>query len=262
MKKENYNFEDLIKIVEKLRSKDGCPWDKAQTHKSLKKYLIEESYETLEAIDLENDYKIKEELGDVLLQIILHSQIAKEESRFNVNEVIDGISKKMISRHTHVFGDAIATTEEQVLINWNKIKNKEKGLDKVKHILEDIPKTLPSLMKSYEIQDKASKVGFDFEKKQDAFGKVKEEIEEFLQASNQKEKDKMEQEMGDILFSLVNACRFLKIDPEIALQRTNQKFINRFEFIEKECESKNMDIKTMKLEELDRIWEEAKNEIG
>ncbi len=262
MIKEKYNFDDLNKIVDKLRSDDGCPWDKEQTHKSLKKCLIEESYETLEAIDLEDDKKIKEELGDVLLQVIMHSQIGKEENRFDINDVIDTISKKMISRHTHIFGDDVANTSEEVLVNWNKIKNKEKGLDKVTHVLNDIPKTLPSLMKSYEIQDKVSKIGFDFENKDDVVKKIKEEVEEFLQVIENSDIDEKENEMGDILFSLVNMCRFLKIDPEIALQRTNLKFINRFVFMERVSDEKGLDMKQMKLDDLDKLWEEAKNEIG
>ena len=262
MIKEKYNFDDLNKIVEKLRSDNGCPWDKEQTHKSLKKCLIEESYETLEAIDLEDDKKIKEELGDVLLQIIMHSQIGKEENRFDINDVIDTISKKMINRHTHIFGDDVANTSEEVLVNWNKIKNEEKGLDKVTHILNDIPKTLPSLMKSFEIQDKVSKIGFDFENKEDVVDKIKEEVDEFLQAIKSSDMDEKEKEMGDILFSLVNMCRFLKIDPEIALQRTNLKFINRFEFMEKASDKKGLNMIKMNLDDLDKMWEEAKNEIG
>jgi len=262
MKKEYYNFNDLIEIVAYLRSENGCPWDKVQTHKTLKKYLIEESYETLEAIDLENDDKLKEELGDVLLQIMLHSQIGVEDESFNVYDVINGIAKKMVDRHTHVFGNDIANTPEEVLVNWNKVKNKEKGFKKISHILDDIPKTLPSLMKSYEIQNKAAKVGFDWEDKQGAFDKTREEIEEFIEASDNMDQDEKESEMGDILFSLVNVCRFANIDAEVALQRTNNKFVNRFKYMEKYFAKKNIDMNDLTLEQLDIIWEEAKHEIG
>jgi len=262
MKKEYYNFNDLIEIVAYLRSENGCPWDKVQTHKSLKKYLIEESYETLEAIDLENDDKLKEELGDVLLQIMLHSQIGVEDKSFNIHDVIHGIAKKMVNRHTHVFGNDVANTPEEVLVNWNKVKNKEKGLKKISHILDDIPKTLPSLMKSYEIQNKAAKVGFDWEDKQGAFDKTREEIEEFIKASDNMDQDEKESEMGDILFSLVNVCRFANIDAEVALQRTNNKFINRFKYMETYFANKNINMSDLTLEQLDVIWEEAKNEIG
>ncbi|MBN2852099.1 MAG: nucleoside triphosphate pyrophosphohydrolase [Clostridia bacterium] len=262
MKKDRYDFYDLLKIIEKLRSDDGCPWDREQTHQSLKKYMIEESYEALEAIDLQNDSKLKEELGDVLLQIVLHSQIAKEENSFDINDVIHVVSEKMVYRHAHVFGDVIANTPEEVLISWNKLKNKEKGFEKASHILEDVPKNLPGLMRSSQLQDKASKVGFDWDDKSGAVLKVREEIEELLETIDTMNKDEQESEMGDVLFSLVNVCRFLKIDPETAITRTNNKFIKRFELMEDICLKRNLQMELMTLDQLDEIWEEAKHEIG
>ncbi len=262
MEKKTYNFADFEKIIEQLRSENGCPWDKEQTHQTLKNHLVEESYEAIEAVDLNDMTKLREELGDVLLLIMLHSQIAKEEGAFTIDDVVDVVSKKMISRHAHVFGDVIANSKEEALQSWNDIKNKEKGLKKGIHVLEDIPTTLPGLMRSYEIQDKAAKVGFDWDSSDGPFDKTREEIEEFLEAVKEMDQDKKESEMGDILFSLVNVCRFMDIDPEIAVQRTNRKFIQRFEYMENKCEKRNLSLKEMKLNEMDKIWEEAKDEIG
>lgn len=258
MKKEKYTFQDLTELMEKLRSDDGCPWDREQTHESLKRYMVEETYEALEAIEDGDDASIKEELGDVLLQVVFHSQIAKEEDRFDSSDVIDGICRKIIERHTHVFGDDIAEDPEAVLKNWDKIKNKSKGLNTHTEKIKKIPKTYPALLRSLKIQEKAAKAGFDWDKVGGAIDKTMEEIEEFMVACREHDKKAMRSEMGDLFFSLVNVCRFLEIEPEITLNETSDKFIKRFAFIEDECRKADLVMEDMSLAELDAYWDKAK----
>ena len=259
---KKYSYNDLLDIMEKLRSENGCPWDKVQTHESLKKYLIEETYEVLEAIDLNDKDKLCEELGDLLLQVVFHAQIAKEKEVFSMEEIVDGISKKMVSRHRHVFGDKIANTPDDVIDIWEKEKKKEKGLTNTTQALKDIPKNLPALMRSYKVQKKAAQVGFDWDNIKDAFEKVEEEINELKNAISNEDRINIEEEVGDILFAIVNVSRFLKVQPEIALTGSTEKFINRFEYIETKALATKKNLEDMTLEEMDSLWDEAKKGEG
>lgn len=258
MKKEKYTFDDLLGLMTKLRGENGCPWDREQTHESLKRYMVEETYEALEAIEDGDDAGIKEELGDVLLQVVFHSEIAREEGRFDSGDVVDGICRKIIERHTHVFGDDIAEDPESVLINWDKIKNKSKGLNSHTEKIKKIPKTYPALLRSLKIQEKAAKAGFDWDKAEGAIEKTMEEIEEFMKACRDRDQKAIKSEMGDLFFSLVNVCRFLDIEPEITLNETSDKFIRRFSYIEESCVAAGLDIEEMTLAELDAYWDKAK----
>jgi tetrapyrrole methylase family protein/MazG family protein len=258
MLKDKYDFSDLIEIMKLLRSKEGCPWDREQTHDSLKKYLIEETYEVLEAIDLKDREKLKEELGDLLLQIVFHAQIAAEDEVFDINDVISGICRKMVLRHTHVFGNAKADTPEQVVDNWEEIKKKEKGLKSQASVLKDVPKNLPSLMRSYKVQQKAAQVGFDWDNIKDVLNKVDEEIQELKDVYKSKNVERITDELGDVFFALVNLARFLKIQPELALTGTVQKFISRFEYIEQMSIKSGKKLEEMSLAEMDKLWNEAK----
>ncbi len=251
-------FKKLVEIMEKLRSENGCPWDRVQTHDSLKRYLLEETYELIEAIE-NKDYKgIKEELGDLLLQIIFHSKIAKDEGRFNIEDVIETISKKMISRHPHVFGDADFKTPEEVLSQWDDRKKEEGKLSK--SILEGIPLSMPALLRAYKIQSRVAKVGFDWPSINGVLEKLEEEMRELKEAIKSGQSEKIEEELGDVLFSIVNIARFLKVDPEAALRKTNRKFEKRFKKIEEILKEKGKSPKDMSLQEMDLIWEEIKKE--
>lgn len=258
MKKENYTFDDLKEIMEKLRSPEGCPWDREQTHVSLKRHMLEETYEALEAIEVNDDSMMKEELGDVLLQIVFHGQIAKEEGRFDADDIVDGICRKLIERHTHVFGEDIAEDPEAVLRNWDKIKNKSKGLKSHTEKINAIPKTFPALLRSLKVQEKAAKAGFDWNEIDGAIEKTMEEIGEFTEACKKKDITAVRSEMGDLLFSLVNVCRFMEIEPEITLQETTDRFIRRFSYIEENVINSGAKMEEMTLEELDVYWDNAK----
>lgn len=262
MKKEKYTFNDLLEIMERLRGEDGCPWDREQTHESLKKYLIEETYEVLDAIESKNSDDILEELGDVLLQVIFHSQIGKEEGTFTIDDVIDSICNKMISRHVHVFGDTKVDTADEVLEVWEKVKKKEKGNKTQTETMIKIPKGMPALLRSYKVQEKASQVGFDWDSVDGAFDKVEEEIKEFKYEYMLQKSERIRSEMGDILFSLVNVCRFLKIQPELVLAQTTEKFIKRFDYVEKTANKQGRELKEMSLEQMDKLWDEAKIIMG
>lgn len=261
MLKDKYTLEDLIDIMKLLRSEKGCPWDREQTHDSLKRYLIEETYEVLEAIDLKDKKKTCEELGDLLLQIVFHSQIASESGDYSIEDVITGISKKMIERHTHVFGEAKADTPDEVVSNWEDIKKKEKGLSNHTDVLKDVPSNLPALMRSYKVQQKASLVGFDWDNPEDVFLKVNEEIDELKDVYKSKDVARINEEMGDVLFSIVNLSRFLKVQPELALTGTINKFIKRFEFMENECKKEGKNLNEMSLDQMDVYWNKAKTNI-
>lgn len=255
--KDKYSFEDLLNIIEVLRSENGCPWDKVQTHETLKEAMLEEAYEVVEAIDKKDTKNLCEELGDVLLQVIFHCQIEKESKQFDITDVIDGISKKMIHRHPHIFADAKAENEQEVLHNWEEIKKKEKAFQTQTEVLRAIPDALPALIKASKVQKKASDLKFDFETVSDALQKVKEEIKELEMELNE-ENGNIEEEFGDILFSMVNISRFLKINPEFALTKSMKKFINRFEYVEKSALLKGKKLSELSPEQLDIIWEEAK----
>lgn len=256
--KDKYDFNELIDIMALLRSRNGCPWDREQTHESLKRYLIEETYEVLEVIDKKDDKKLCDELGDLLLQVIFHAQIAKENGAFDMNDVITGICRKLVSRHTHVFEEVSADTSEKVLENWEMIKKKEKGLTDQTGVLKDVPSNLPALMRSFKVQQKAAQVGFDWDNIEDVIKKVDEEIQELKDAYKSKNVERITDEMGDALFALVNLARFLKVQPELALTGTTNKFIKRFEYIEQESLKKGKNMTDMDLVEMDELWNEAK----
>jgi tetrapyrrole methylase family protein/MazG family protein len=250
-------FIELVKIIKKLREPDGCPWDKEQDLYSLKEYLIEETYELIDALDNKNIENIKEELGDILLHVIFHANIAEEDDLFTLKDVIETIKDKMIRRHPHVFGDTKADTTEEVLKNWDIIKSDEK--QERKSVFDSIPTGLPPIQKSFEIQKKASKVGFDWKCTEDCLKKVEEEFSEFKEAMIQNDKEKMEHELGDMLFSLINISRFLEVNPDQSLRKANIRFMNRFKFIEEELSKSNKSIEEASLEEMDELWEKAKD---
>ncbi|MCT4620706.1 MAG: nucleoside triphosphate pyrophosphohydrolase [Marinisporobacter sp.] len=253
-----YTMNDLLKIMERLRGENGCPWDIEQTHDSLKPYVIEEAYEVLEALEEGDMSLLQEELGDLLLQVVFHSQIASEFGDFDIKDVIAGISKKLIMRHPHVFAELHVDGTGEVLKNWEEIKRKEKNEKTYTESLKRIPKSLPALMKSYKVQEKAAKVGFDWDYVEDAIEKVKEELKELLEVYNTEEHDKITEELGDLIFAVVNVARFLKVDPELALNGTINKFIDRFEFIEKTATKNGKRLEEMSLNEMDELWNMAK----
>ncbi len=254
------HFEELIKIVEKLRGPEGCPWDKEQTRESLKPFLIEELYELLDALDENNSEGIKEELGDMLFQIVLHCQLSKEQGLFDINDVIENITRKMIRRHPHVFGSKNFKTPNEVMTWWEEHKKKE-GKSK-ESVIEGIPKTLPALLKAQKIQRKASRVGFDWEKIEDIFKKLDEEINEFKCALDKKNQKEIEDELGDIFFVLVRISNFVGVNPEDALRKTTGKFIQRFRHIEIKASEQGKKLSDMTLEEMDALWEEAKKIVN
>lgn len=262
MLKEKYSFSDLIDIMAHLRSAGGCPWDREQNHDSLKRYLIEETYEVLEAIDSKNTGGMAEELGDLLLQIVFHAQIGREEGTFDINDVIDGICRKMVLRHAHVFGDDRADTADEVVDKWEAIKKREKGQRTQTSVLKGVPSNLPSLMRSYKVQQKASQVGFDWDNVEDVITKVDEEIQELKDVYKSKNVERITDEMGDVFFALVNLSRFLDVQPELALTGTVNKFIKRFEYIERESAKAGRKLEDMSLKEMDELWEKAKIHIS
>lgn len=249
-------LERLVKIMEELREPYGCPWDREQTRESLKPFLLEEAYELLEALDEQDPEKIKEELGDLLFQIIFHCQLTKEKGEFDINNVIDNIAKKMVSRHPHVFGETPLKTSEEVLGHWEEYKRMEDK--KRESIIEGVPKTLPSLLRAQRLQAKASRVGFDWERVEDVFKKLDEELQEFKKAIDKKAPREIEDELGDIFFVLVRISQFIGVNPEEALRKTISKFIHRFRHIEMKAREYGKRLSEMTLEEMDAFWEEAK----
>ena len=258
VEKSEYKFDDLVEIVKILRSPEGCPWDREQTHKSVRADFIEETYEVIEAIDTDDLDLLKEELGDVLLQVALHSEMESEKDTFNINDVCDGICKKLIIRHPHVFGNVNAETTDQVLKNWDAIKMQTKSQQTQTQAMESVSKALPSLMRSSKVQKKAAKVGFDWEKPEDALDKLMEECEELKAAIQNGDKENQIEELGDVLFSAVNVARLLKIDSEHALYDACDKFISRFSKVEALANERNIDMKNASLSELDSLWDEVK----
>lgn len=255
-------FSKLRQVIAELRGPDGCPWDKKQTHESLKKYLIEEAYELIDSIDEEDDEGMVGELGDVLLQVMLHSQIGEDEGMFTIDDVIGGITAKMIRRHPHVFGDVEVNGEEDVLVNWQKIKENEKGSEtKVpQSILDGIEKSLPNLLRAEEYQKRAAKVGFDWDEVSEAWKKVREEVQE-LEAeilSPNRDVERIKSELGDLFFALVNISRYYDIQAEEAVYKANQKFHRRFTYIEECIQRADKKFEDYTLEELDSYWDEAK----
>jgi len=252
------DFQDLLDIIETLRNPGGCPWDREQTHESLKSALLEECYEVIDAIENEDEDALIEELGDVLLQVVFHASIGKEDGYFDIMDVIGGISNKMINRHPHVFGNEEANTSEQVLVNWDEIKKEEKGIKTLTEEMQNIAKSLPAATRAYKVQKKAKKVGFDWDDVNCAMDKVKEELNEIKEVYNCEDKSIIEGEVGDLLFACINVARFLEVDGELALDKTIKKFIKRFSYIENEAIKNNKNLRDMTLEEMDKLWEEAK----
>lgn len=250
------SFRKLLDIMAALRAENGCPWDREQTHKSLKPFLVEEAYEVLEAIDEGDPSKIKEELGDLLFQIVFHAQLGKERGGFDMDGIIEGISRKMVTRHPHVFGGAQCATSEEVRTQWDERKKEEGKLRE--SLLEGVPKELPSLLRAHRLQARAARVGFDWNRVEDVLGKLEEELGEFRKALESKDKAEIEEELGDILFTLVNISRFVKVSPEDALRKTIHKFISRFRYIEMKAAEAGKSLHEMTLEEMDALWEEAK----
>ena len=259
-------FARLHEIVGILRSPGGCPWDQEQTHESIRKNLIEETYEVIETIDEDDPEHMQEELGDLLLQVMLHSQMEEEVGTFNVFDVIQGLNDKLIFRHPHVFGQNKAEDAEAALANWEQMKAEEKRRKGQKpeqtSALDGIPRDLPALMKAYKLQKKASKVGFDWDQINDVFLKIEEELSELREAVEQGlDPEEQVAELGDLLFAATNAARFLHADPEEALSRTNRKFVKRFRFIEEQLKAKGKTVEDSSLEEMDAIWQQAKNQV-
>ncbi|MGQ9855300.1 MAG: nucleoside triphosphate pyrophosphohydrolase [Fervidobacterium sp.] len=244
-------FERLVEIMATLRGENGCDWDKAQTHETLKPYLIEEAYEVLNAIDLNDDEELKEELGDVLLQVVFHSQIASERGAFTIKDVIDTLNDKLVRRHPHVFGDA----QGYSYARWEEIKAKEKG-EKRRTSIGDVNHALPGLSLARRVQENAAGVGFDWTRIEDVWDKVIEEIKELREAKNQEE---IEEEFGDLLFAIVNLARFMNVDPESAIRKATEKFILRFEKMEKMIENDGKKLEDMTLEEMDSYWNSIKS---
>lgn len=248
------SFNHLLDIMDELR--DKCPWDREQTMESLRTLTIEETYELADAILDENLTDICEELGDILLHIVFYAKIGQEKGKFTMKEVIDGINQKLVYRHPHIFGDVVVENAREVEQNWEKIKLTEQ---QGKTVLGGIPNSLPAMIKAYRIQDKARGVGFDWDRREQVWDKVKEEIAELMEeVETQESEDRVEAEFGDVLFSLINAARLYQINPENALERTNLKFIHRFNYLENETLKKGINLKNMSLEEMDKYWNEAK----
>jgi len=251
-----YTFEDLKDIMKKLRGEGGCPWDAEQTHQSIKDCLIEEAYETAEAIDSGIDAKMYDELGDVLLQVVFHAEIASEEGRFDIDDITNAICTKLIRRHPHVFADGDAKTSAEVLDKWDEIKKIEKGEESTADTLMSVSPYLPALTYAKKVQKKASKVGFDWDSWAEPLEKVSEETEELKCAL--KDGTNIEEELGDLLFSAVNVSRFAGVDPEEALRKTTAKFINRFKAVETMAKQAGKNLEDMSLQEMDKLWDIAK----
>ena len=245
-------FQNFVDIVRKLRKE--CPWDREQTHESIRYALIEEAYEVVEAIDEGNLQNLRQELGDLLLHVVFHTSIAEEKQEFTIEEVIRGIQEKLIRRHPHVFGDVHVSSSKEVKENWEKIKLAE-GRNSV---VDGVPRELPALMRALRIQDKASKVGFDWEQREDVWKKVQEELRELHREAASGDQERIEEEFGDLLFAIVNYARFLHVNPEYSLRCTADKFIERFHYIETKLKEQGKDITKTTLEEMDKLWEEAK----
>lgn len=256
--KDKYSFDDLVSIMTILRRPGGCPWDIEQTHKSIRRNLIEETYEAIEAIDTDDPVLLCEELGDVLLQVVFHAQIEEDNGGFSIGDVCDGICKKLIVRHPHVFGDVKADTSDKVLENWDNIKMMTKAQSTQTEAMDSVSHSLPSLIRADKVQHKAHKIGFDFEDIDGAMDKLREEISELEDAVKENEQTRIADELGDVLFSVVNVSRFAKIDAEKALGDATDKFISRFSKVERLASERGLDVKTASLSELDELWNEIK----
>ena len=256
LSKDRYYFDDLVYIMSRLRSKGGCPWDIEQTHESIRANFIEETYEAIDAIDRKDMPALREELGDVLMQVVFHARMEEELGSFNIDDVCDEVCKKLIVRHPHVFGDVTASDSAQVLTNWEIIKNQTKGIKKQSESLAAVPSVFPALMRAQKIQSRAAKVGFDFDSVFGALDKLIEEIEELKKAIS--DKSNIREELGDVLFSAVNVSRLCKEDAEEALFFSNEKFISRFKTMEELASERGINLKDADISLMDKLWEEAK----
>ena len=260
--KEFYDINDLLEIMKILRSENGCDWDKEQDHHSIRMNVLEEAYEVMEAIDSKNSDLLKEELGDLLLQVVFHAELEREESRFDFSDVCDGICKKLIYRHPHVFGDIKVANSAEVLKNWDALKSKSKGEEKPSQRLESVPKLLPALMRGEKVGKRAGNAGLDFADKSQVLESLKSEIAELEEAMGTESAERIEEELGDVLFSCCNLARFLKTDSEQALSRAINKFIERFKAAESLAEEQSQTFDKMSAKELDELWLKAKNQVG
>jgi tetrapyrrole methylase family protein/MazG family protein len=254
-KKEKYDFFDLLTIMRMLRGENGCPWDKAQTHQSIRNNVIEEAYELVDAIDCNDTQNMIEEIGDLLLQCVFHCVIAEEKGSFDMDDVMNMLCRKLISRHSHIFGGDAAANAEEALSTWEKNKKEKYGIKTTGEYMTKIPKSMPALIYSEKIQKRAAKVGFDWNNIQSVYDKVYEEIEEVKTA----QPTDIEEELGDLLFAVVNLCRFFNVEPEVALNKANQKFITRFNYIEQELLKLGKKPEDSNLEEMDKLWEQSKS---
>jgi tetrapyrrole methylase family protein/MazG family protein len=257
--KEFYEIDDLLNIMQLLRSPEGCQWDREQTHQTIRSNLLEETHEAIEAINQNDSQLLCEELGDILLQIVFHTQIAQENNRFNFNDVVDGICKKLIVRHPHVFSDVKSDNTKEILENWDKIKRDTKGVKSQADLLRSVPKTLPALMRSAKVQSRAARVGFDWSDVSGALQSLKSEIEELEQAIENGNSIQIEDELGDVLFSTVNISRFVKCDAEQSLTHSCDKFIKRFAEVEILAKENGIDMLKADIHELDKLWDMAKS---
>lgn len=260
--KDSYDIYDLIRLVNVLRAPGGCPWDREQTHESIKKNFIEETYEVIEAINKNDTNGLREELGDILLQVALHCEMEREKGSFDFNDVANEICQKLIVRHPHVFGSVVAKNGKEALESWDAVKLKTKGIKKQSDSMQKVPRELPALMRAQKIQQKAASAGFDWDEPAGAIDKLYEEIDELLSALPGNEQREIEAEFGDVLFSCVNISRFIGVDSEEALTASTDKFINRFTLVETLAREQNIDMKTADIDTLDFLWEKAKNIIA
>lgn len=256
--KEKYTIEDLLHIMEILRGPGGCPWDAEQTHESIKKDLIEETYEVIEAINKQSPVMLQEELGDLLMQVVFHSRLSQEAGDFAFAEVCDGICKKLVERHPHVFGEINVSDTDEVLSNWDAIKRNSKHHETTTQAIDSVPRELPALMRSAKIQHKAAKAGFDWPDINGALEKIPEETAELKEAIAEGNTDHIADELGDLLFAVVNVSRFVKVDAEEALTAATDKFRNRFAAVEALANERGIDMKSTPIDELDRLWDEVK----
>ena len=256
--KDKYNMDDLVAIIKVLRAPGGCPWDREQTHESIKKNFIEETYEVVEAINKQSSDMLREELGDVLLQIVLHSEMESENGNFTFDDVANDIVQKLVVRHPHVFGEVVANNTAEALNSWDAVKLKTKGQKNQTESMLSVPRELPALMRAQKIQHKAAKIGFDWDNVGGAVDKLYEEIDELKTAMEQGKRLDIEDEFGDVLFSCVNIARFIDIDSEEALTASTDKFMSRFSLVEQMASEQGIDMKSSSIEELDRLWDKAK----
>lgn len=256
--KDKYNIDDLVAIIKVLRAPGGCPWDREQTHESIKKNFIEETYEVVEAINKQSTDMLREELGDVLLQIVLHSEMESENGNFSFDDVVNDIVQKLVVRHPHVFGEFVANNTAEALNSWDAVKLKTKGQKNQTESMLSVPRELPALMRAQKIQHKAAKIGFDWDNVGGAVDKLYEEIDELKTAMEQGKRFDIEDEFGDVLFSCVNIARFIDVDSEEALTASTDKFMSRFSLVEQMASEQGIDMKSSSIEELDRLWDKAK----